>query len=359
MINSHYVPQFILRNFYTDDKITYCDLEKRTVQLRNTRSVFSEDGYYPENIEKALCDKAEHLFANLYHNKLENARNTITLTRDELFVLKKYLVVCSVRYKYEFTEEEKRRIKSYGPAFEVDYDRCLNEILSCETLDEVFELLGKYEKYLYNTFQGKDSGDSSDANMPLWSELKDILHSYIIFVKTRDEQFLIPDVGRATYQGPLGLAKTISVTELFYKTQDPRFAQLLQLIGPRDYTVYPLSKNFAIVSMCSFFKLFTDSEVQANVKMPDEYPTLSSLLEFGDRNIIAPPKVRFKGYYDREYIYDIKTLTTKDVCHFNSLMMGECKRYIACGGLEGIQQSVETAKNYTKRDLSFLKIKTN
>ena len=33
MINSHYVPQFILRNFYVDDKITYCDLENKTIQL--------------------------------------------------------------------------------------------------------------------------------------------------------------------------------------------------------------------------------------------------------------------------------------------------------------------------------------
>lgn len=355
MVNSHYVPQFILRNFYSNDKITYCDLEKKTAELRNTRSVFSEEGYYPEGIERDLCKKAEYLFANLYHNKLENARNTIILTRDELFILKKYLVVCAVRYKFELSEEEKERIKILGPAFEVDYDKCLNEILACETLDEIFALLIKFEEYLFDLLDGRKLGESDDANMPLWSELKDILHSYIIFVKTRDEQFIIPDVGRGIYQGPLGITKTTSVIDLFYQTHDPQIAQLMQLIGPRDYTIYPLSKNFAIISMCAFFKLLTDSEFHYNVKMPEEFPTVSSLLEFGDRNMITPPKVRMKGR-DREYIYDIKTLTTKDVCHFNSLMIGESKRYIACADINKIQDSIETAQDYTKRDLQFLKV---
>ena len=96
MINSHYFPQFILRNFYTNDKIKYCDLEKKKVELRNTRSVFTEEGYYPEGIEKDLCKKAEYLFANLYHNKFEEARNTLVLTRDELFTVKKYLIVSAI-----------------------------------------------------------------------------------------------------------------------------------------------------------------------------------------------------------------------------------------------------------------------
>ncbi len=43
-----------------------------------------------------------------------------------------------------------------------------------------------------------------------------------------------------------------------------------------------------------------------------------------------------------------------DVCHFNSLMIGECKRYVACSELSRIQKSIETAKEYTDRDLSFL-----
>ena len=354
MVNSHYVPQFILRNFYNDNKITYCDLEKKTIQPRNARSVFSEDGYYPENIEKDLCVKAEHQFANLFHNKIENARNMLSLTAEELYTIKKYLVVCAIRYKYELSEEDKNRIEALGPAFRVDYDKSLNEILACDKLEDIFKVLGKTEDYLYKAFQGENSGNADDLNMPLWSELKDVLHSYLIFAKARgSEKFLIPDVGRGIYQGPLGIRKTTGLFDNVMQTGNPQLIQLMQLITPRDYTIYPLSKDIMIISMNSFFKLFTDSEFHVNIKMPEDCPTLSAALEFGDRNMITPPKVKMRGT-NKEYKYEIKYLSTKDICHFNSLMIGEAERYIACADLGEIQNSINTAFDYTERDLSFM-----
>ena len=356
MINSHYVPQFILRNFYMDDKITYCDLEQKTIQARNTRSIFSEEGYYPEGIEHDLCKKAEHQFANLFHNKMENARSSITFTADELFTIKKFLIVSAVRYKYELSEEDKAREQILGPAFKIDYDRCLNDILACSRLEEVFEIMGKTEAFLFNGLSGKETDSQDDPNLQLWAEIKDVLHSYLIFVKPKsDEKFLIPDVGRGIYKGPLGLRKSTSIIEALQNTNDPQLARLLQMITPRDYTVFPLSRNLAIMTMCSFYKLFTKSEFNVRVKLPDEYPTLSSILEFGDSDAITPPRVTMKGR-TKEYKYDIKQLVSRDICHFNSLMIGESKRYIACADLKDIQRSIELAREYTDRDLSFMKI---
>ena len=48
MVRSHYIPQFILRNFCEEGKIAYCDLDTKETALRNPRSVFSEFGYYPD-----------------------------------------------------------------------------------------------------------------------------------------------------------------------------------------------------------------------------------------------------------------------------------------------------------------------
>ena len=89
MVNSHYVPQLILRHFSDADRIQYCDLTNRKVETRNIRSTFAEKGYYPDEIEKEMCYKAESQFANLLNNKLLNERRRIILTRDELFILKK------------------------------------------------------------------------------------------------------------------------------------------------------------------------------------------------------------------------------------------------------------------------------
>lgn len=357
MINSHYVPQFILRNFYFNDKITYCDLEKKTIEQRNSRSIFCEEGYYPEGIEKDLCKKVEYLFANLYHNKFENARNTISLSRNELFVLKKYLVVSSIRYKFDLCDEEKKIIDELGSAFKVDYDKCLNDILACENIDDAFNMLMKFDEYLKKILSGKFLGEE-DVNLYLWAELKDILCSYVIIAKSRDEQFIIPDVGRGVYQGPLGIIKATSILESFIKTPNWQLAQLMHLIGPRDYSFYPLSKNIVIISMSAFYKVMTDSEFRINVIMPEDYPTVSSLLGFGDRNMITPPKVKKKGR-DIEYIYDIKTLSCRDVCHFNGLMIGESNRYVAFSELDKIQKSVEMADEYTNRDISFLRYTKN
>ena len=51
LVKSHYVPQLILRHFGTDERIQYCDLDKKKVETRNIKSAFAEKGYYPETID--------------------------------------------------------------------------------------------------------------------------------------------------------------------------------------------------------------------------------------------------------------------------------------------------------------------
>ena len=89
MIRNHFVPQFLLRNFCIDDRIQYCDLTENTVEQRSTRSVFSEKGYYPDELEKELCYKIEAQFASILKNKIINERYSISLNsydiRSELF----------------------------------------------------------------------------------------------------------------------------------------------------------------------------------------------------------------------------------------------------------------------------------
>ena len=358
MVNSHYIPQFILRNFCVDNKITYCDMEHQKTELRNTRSVFSEMGYYPEGIEKDLCKKAEYLFANLYHNKLENARNSIVLTRDELFILKKYLIVTAIRYRYEFTEEEYAMMEELGSAFKVEFIDSLNHILNCETVDEVFQYLEMVRKHLDITNLDKLI-ENPDINLFLWSEIKDIVYSYVVFVKVRgDEKFLIPDIGRGIYEGPLSRKKMTGLLETAISQENPVLVQISTMISPRDYTIYPLSKDMAVLSMSSFFKLLTDSEIKVNVILPEECPTVSAVLGFGSKDTITPPKVRNTGG-TKEYIYDIKHITPADVSHLNCLMLAEAQHHIACSELSSLRKTLELSKEYTDRELSFMRLSKN
>ena len=355
MVNSHYVPQFILKNFYEDNKISYCDLQEKTIQARNTRSIFYEEGYYPEDLEKDLCKKAEHQFANLYHDKLENATYNITLTTDELFIIKKYLVVSAIRYKDNEAVSE-QDLKLLGPDYKRDYNKSLNEILACDNPDDYFDILVDFQKYIEKKYYKTNDQTMAKPNTFLYSELKDIIHSYLVFVKPRGgNKFIIPDIGRGYYEGPFGIKKMIILIDSLLKSNDPQVLQLMQLVGVRDYVVYPLSKYLAVLTMNSFFKIFTDSEYKFNVKMTDEYPTVSSILNFGNKNVIKPPKVRGEGS-DKRYIYEIKRLPEEDISHFNCIMMAEAKRYLACPGIECVQNSLDKMYRYSDRDYSFLRM---
>jgi hypothetical protein len=47
----------------------YYDIKMHFVESRNTTSVFSEKGYYPEQLEKDLCHKIEVRFTNVLNKK--------------------------------------------------------------------------------------------------------------------------------------------------------------------------------------------------------------------------------------------------------------------------------------------------
>ena len=73
-MNNHYIPQFLLKHFCENGTIQYCDIENRKVEVRNTRSVFSKKGYYPDELEHDLCNKIESQFSKLLNDKLAISR---------------------------------------------------------------------------------------------------------------------------------------------------------------------------------------------------------------------------------------------------------------------------------------------
>ncbi len=351
MVRSHYIPQFILRNFCEEGKITYCDLDAKDTSLRNPRSVFSEVGYYPDTIEKNLSVKAEHLFANLYHNKLENARNSVVLLPDELFALKKYLIVSSIRYDYEVTDEDEKYYDQLPDNFRPEFIGSLNYVLGCESANDMVEYLRKMVPSDPSDILG--FLDKDDVNIPLWNEIKDILQSYVVFVKApKEEEFLIPDTGKGVYMGPMSKKKMYGLLEVVMKQFDPYVFEICKTLTPHDYTVFPLSKRLAVLTMSGFFKLLTDSEVTRNVILPEECPTVSAVLGFGNRDVIKPPKVKMRG--GKEYHYDIRQVTATDVSHLNSLMIAQAGHHIAYSSRAHLNKTMKAVGGYTDRDVTFM-----
>lgn len=353
MVRSHYIPQFILRNFCENDKITYCDICKREVSQRNTRSVFSEVGYYSEETEADLNNKIEHIFANLYHNKLENARYTIELTPEELFTLKKYLIVASVRYRFKYTEEDKIRIASLGKALKPEFESDIKEILNINTISEAYNYINKIDSQLDDFNKIEKIQDSDEYSIPLWSEVKDIIQSYVVFVQApKEEEFIIPDLGRGMRQGPIANRKLFFLIDLLMQGRLD-LGPLSTSITPRDYTIFPLSKKLAVISISSFYKLYCDLDGLYNVRLPDDFPTVSEALGFGDKNLISPPHNKYtrKGYI---YQYEIKKLSIKDISILNLLMINETTDYFAFSNSCRIKNTLEIAKEKSIHNLEYI-----
>lgn len=350
-MNSHYIPQFILRNFCNSKgNLVYCDFDNKTTSVRNTKSVFSEEGYYPDQLEKDLCHKAEYAFANLYHNKLEKATGTIDLTPEEMFTLRKYLIVSSIRYKYELTKNDEF-VMSMLPEelhemFRIDTFNSLNRILAFNDANDLFDYLNFVEKNYYFNKQYKKN--NTDINIPLFAEIREVVSNYLFFVSPAGkEEFVIPDIGRGAYQGAYAYEKLDIVLNLMLALHDDFSMQMARMISPRDYMFYPLSKNLAIISMSVFYKTFSDFANQFGAK---NMQMITSSLGFSDNSILKSSLTKSNNNYH----YEIKQINPHDVCHLNCISINQSKHFIACSDLSKIQQSISFAKVNIKRDVSFM-----
>lgn len=335
MVNSHFVPQLILRHFCEDEKINYVDLKTNKAELRTTKSIFSEKGYYPEELEKNLCEKIEVQFANVLNKKIVNERHNIILTSYDQLVLKKFLIISALRVRDDDMQQNAwyRALKRDGfITDEIDYKELsgdffenINKVLGCETPDALFDLV-----------------ESADANLNLISYIRDIVYSYNVFVKTNNckEDFIITDRGWAGYCGPISVKKLNAMHDLFMMNGDPLLLRIVQMSSPLDYAVFPLSRNMALIAMSSAFKIF-DKSMPYNFIYPENAPTLSQCLGFGNSEIISLPGNRYNRSGEKEYTYEIKQLTRKDVKFLNTLLLKNANQHFAYANYERVKYSIE------------------
>lgn len=341
MTRSHYIPQFILRHFCVDNSITYCDLVNQNVESRNTKSVFSEKGYYPNDLEKALCERIEAQFANILNNKILSNRYKVILNADELMLLKKYLLISVFRFKYEdplekevFANCSKEEVEEYKGNF---YEN-INKILNCQTKEEMFD---------YTNFEDQRT------NPTLTAYVRDILFSYLVFVTsaTEEEEFLISDRGYASYEGPGKYEKLFTIIDLIKESGDPQLIQISSMMTPHDFSVFPLSKTMSVITMSPFYKILYVNEGQEKKRI-EKSGVIQNYLGFENSRIINPPKLSTNNDKVLQYHYLTSILKTEDMVFLNTLMMINAKQYVACSDLNHIQETVKDLN--ADNDLSYM-----
>lgn len=335
MINNHFVPQLILKHFCKNGKIQYYDVETKKVEIRTTRSVFSEKGYYPDELEKDLCQKIEVQFANILNKKLLCENYRITITSDDMLILKKYLIITILRVHDENMEHNAwyQVLKRDGfipkdnlckDFFSGEFFDNINKILKCNNLDLLLDVALK------------------GANINLFTFVKDVVYSYNVFVKTNNcnEDFVITDRGWAGYQGPMSVKKLNAMSNMLDVRYDPYIEMLLHMSSPQDYAVFPLSSNMAIITVSPAFKICLPN-APYNIIYPDNAPSLSQCLGFGSVNTIALPENRFLRDGTKEYRYKIQQLSKQDVKFLNSLLINNADQFIGYAEVERVKSSLE------------------
>ncbi len=334
MINSHFIPQLILRHFCEDEKIQYYDIENKKTETRSTRTVFSEKGYYPEQLEKNLCNKIEVQFANILNKKLLNNNYKIVLTREDMLIFKKFLIITTLRVRDENMDHNSwyQVLKRDGfipknnennDFFSGDFYENLNEILECDNLDTLIEI-------------------AHNGNMNLFTYIKDIVYSYNVFVRTNNckEDFVIPDRGWAGYRGPMSVKKMNAMYNMLELRYDPFIDMLLHMSSPQDYAIFPLARNFAVITMSPAFKICLP-EAPYNIIYPDNAHSLSQCLGFGSSNTIAEPKNKMLRDGTKEYYYSIQQLSKMDVMFLNSLLIANADQYYGFANEQRVKSSIE------------------
>ena len=333
MINNHYIPQLILRHFCEDGKILYYDIEKHTTELRTTKSVFLEKGYYPDKLEKELCHKIEVQFANVLNKKILCENYKITLTEEDLLTLKKYLIITILRVRYEdmvhnawyqvlkrdgfITEED-----SLKDFFSGDFFENINKILECRDLNTLLEI--------------------TDENLNLFTFVKDVIYSYNVFVKSNNckEDFIISDRGWAGYRGPISVKKLNAMLNMLEVEYDPYIDMLLHMSSPLDYAIFPLANNTAVIMVSPAFKMCLPG-APYNILYPENAPSLSRCLGFGSANTIAVPDNKFLRDGTKEYRYNIQQLPRQDVVFLNELLINNAEKFIGFGNSDRVRISLD------------------
>lgn len=274
-------------------------------------------------------------FANILNKKILCENYKISLTAEDMLVLKKYLIITTLRVRDDNMEHnawyqvlkrdgfvpEDDSVKKFLSG---DFYMNIKEILECRDFESLMDIVTKGQ------------------NLNLFTYVRNIVYTYNVFVKSNNckEDFIINDRGWADYRGPMSVRKLNAMINMLEVRYDPYIKMLLNMSSPQDYAVFPISKNMAIITMSPAFKICLP-DAPYNIIYPDNAPTLSQCLGFGDANIINVPDNKILRNGTKEYRYKVQQLSRKDVGFLNSLLIQDTDQFFGFADADRVRESLE------------------
>lgn len=361
MSKSHYVPQLVLKKF--GDKLSIFNVQTQEFRENiQTAKVFMEKDFYDEQTEEFLNRKVETQFGNFLASRILKAEKEISLKREELFLIKKFLLVSTIRSmgSEALMQKEKYFYDTLENIIGEPYERPFEE--------KVVENESEFDYWMrtINVILDTNGTPEEILKHPLktypayrWSEV--INAGYVAFWDSNydEEEFVITDVGM-TSENEKGwngvtvhnLKKTACLMNVLLTEQHEgirqeffKFANFTKNFH-ENFQMFSISAKRMIVLIAPFFKL------RQGYKKYYHFPTLAELTCIPNEKLFLPNVVKYVkpqagAYftYDEEdrYIYSIKKLTTDETIYCNELFLD---RIYANVGFSCLDKVVNSFINY-------------
>lgn len=366
MINSHYVPRLILRKF--SDKLSLYNV--KTGELKENISLeraYAIGDYYDSDTEKNLSNKIESQFGDLLANHILKCDKEISLSRKQLYLIKKFLLISILRsiHGEAFMQVEKKfydtlqtKAKQEAKARNVPYEPEAfappfeEKQIKGET---TFEYWMRTLNVILDT-DGTPQGIMAhpDKTYPAYRWSTIINDAYLAFwdAPSERDEFVITDIGMTSEneKGWNGITthnhkKMDYIIHQMDNTKDEKtliqLAHIMHVTAGfhENFQMFPISSKRMIVLIAPFFKFRYMCKLEGHTVPPLDYLTQipNDKLFEPNRNYYKLPQKfgkDFRYHEDDRYIYDVKKLSNNEIRYCNALFLDRIDTYLGFSSLE-------------------------
>ena len=361
-MKNHIVSQMIIKRF--SEAINIFDVQKGFIDInKRPQKVFYINDRLSEDLESIISQNIESRFANLLYGKL-NDPFVVKLTREELFLIKRYLLMISVRMYDE--NEFYQTMKNFShnaenflighPEFK--FLKRNNDLkLSPKELYELALRIFCENKTL------RDICLDKRITLELLCWAKTFIDSYLaIWDAPEGMEYILSDCSMLSeYEGVHELTGGLDLSKYsycFYSLKNSK-SNLVKMtavdllskaqIMYENYNVFNLSSKRSLVLINPFFRQYfnqetVDLETNESEKLPtpDIWPSIIQ-----NKKLFQPPIVEYKsnikGQYtdDDIFFYETKTLNPDELVYINSLIIRMTHNIFGFNDFKSIKDSID------------------
>ena len=358
MSNCHYVPRLILRKF--SDKLSLYNV--KTGELKENippEHAYAIQGFYDNETEKKLNLKIESQFGGLLSNLILKREKEISLSRANVLLIKKFLLVSMIRsVQAEHWVQRERIFYKLCPPAPFEEKQIEGESPNeywLRTINVILDTDGTPQQVL----------NHPDKTYPAYRWACIVNSAYLSFwdAPSNRDEFVITDIGMTSEneKGWDGVRvhnrkKLEYIAELLKLTEDEserdNLSNLLYTVTnfSENFQMFPITSKRMIVLISPFFKYryFMKSSGVPVPNLSDLTVIPNEKLFEPNRNHYVLPPIPNKGYQyheDDRYIYDVKILNTDEIRYCNALFMDRIDTHL---GFSSLNHAVGSIVRYKK-----------